>query len=70
MSCVVISYPHAAFDCVFIMSHTRFRVNPHSAVARISRNSLLKTGAISEIEVTATRFELKTTEFINDNSTI
>ena len=32
-----------------IMSHTRFRVNPHSVFASMSRNSLLKTGAISAV---------------------
>ena len=35
------------------MSHTCFRVNPHSIVAWMSRNSLLKAGAKSEGEVTA-----------------
>ena len=39
---------------VFIMSRTRFRVNPHSIVAWMSRNSLLEAGAKSEGEVTAT----------------
>ena len=34
---------------VFIMSRTRFTVNPHSRVASMSRNSLLKTGAVSEV---------------------
>ena len=34
---------------VFIISRTRFSVNPHSIVAWISRNSLLKTGAKSEV---------------------
>ena len=34
---------------VFIMSCMRFRVNPHSVVAWMSRNSLLETGAKSEI---------------------
>ena len=34
---------------VLIMSRTRFRVNPHSIVAWISRNSLLETGAKSEV---------------------
>ena len=31
-----------------------FKVNPHSIVAWISRNSCLETGKISEVEVTAT----------------
>ena len=35
-----------------IMSLTRFRVKSHSIVASMSRNSLLKTGAISEVKVT------------------
>ena len=34
--------------CVFIMSRTSLRVNPHSTVAWKSRNSLLEAGAISE----------------------
>ena len=29
---------------VFVMSHMRFRVNPHSIVAWMSRNSLLEAG--------------------------
>ena len=39
------------------MSRTRFRVNLHSMVAWISWNSLLETGAISEVKVTATGLE-------------
>ena len=46
---------------VIIMSRTRFRVNPHSIVARMSRNSLLEAGGKSEGEVTATGFEPATT---------
>ena len=42
--------------CVFIMSHTHFRVNLHSVVAWMWRNSLLETDAISEVEVAATGF--------------
>ena len=34
---------------VLIMSHTRFRVNLHSIVTWMLRNSLLETGGISEI---------------------
>ena len=34
---------------VLIMSRTRFRVNPHSIITWLSRNSLLKTGPISEL---------------------
>ena len=33
---------------VLVMSRTRFRVNPHSIVAWISRNSLPEAGAKSE----------------------
>ena len=33
---------------VLVMSRTRFRVNPHSIVAWMSRNSLLKAGTKSE----------------------
>ena len=31
-----------------VISHTRFTVNPHSIIACMSRNSLLKAGAKSE----------------------
>ena len=34
---------------VFIMSRTHFRMNPHSIFAWMSRNSLLKAGAKSEV---------------------
>ena len=43
-----------------VLSRTRIRVNLHSTVAWMSRSSLLKTGAISEFWVTATRFEATT----------
>ena len=46
---------------VLVMSRTRFRVNPHSIVAWMSRNSLLEAGAKSEGEVTATGLEPRTT---------
>ena len=49
-------------DCMFLSCHVRvFRVNPHSIVAWMSRNSLLETGAKSEGEVTATGLETRTT---------
>ena len=35
--------------CVFIITHTLFRVNLHFVVAWMSRNSLLETGAISQV---------------------
>ena len=46
---------------VVVMSRARFRVNPHSIVAWISRNSLLEAGAKSEGEVTATGLEPRIT---------
>ena len=46
------------------MSHTRFRVNLHSLVVWMSRNSLLETGTISEIYMTATGFEPTTTQLV------
>ena len=52
------------------MSRTCFRVNPHSIVAWMSRNSLLEAGAKSEGEVTATGLEPRTTYFLNEHSTI
>ena len=43
---------------MFLSCHVRvFRLNPHSVVAWMSRNSLLEAGAKSEGEVTATGFE-------------
>ena len=38
-----------AFDGVFIMPHTCFRLNVHSVVAWMPRNYLLETGAPSEV---------------------
>ena len=46
---------------VIVMSRTPFRVNPHFIFPRMSRNSLLETSAISEVEVTATGLQPKTT---------
>ena len=40
------------FLYLLVMSRTRLRVNPHSIVAWMSRNSLLEAGAKSEGEVT------------------
>ena len=45
-------------------------MNPHSILSWMSRNSLLKTGAISEVEVTATELESTIAQFINELSTI
>ena len=49
----------AQTDCMFLpcMSRTHFRVNLLSIVAGMSRNSLLETGAIFEVQVTTTGFE-------------
>ena len=46
---------------VLVMSGTRFRVNPHSIVALMSRNSLLEAGAKSEVWVTESELEPRTT---------
>ena len=46
---------------VLFMSRTRFRVNPYSIVAWMSRNSLLEAGAISKVWVTANGLEPRTT---------
>ena len=54
---------------VIIMSRKGLRVNLHSIVAWMSKNSLLKTGAISEVEETAKGFEPTTIEFINKHAT-
>ena len=49
LSCVASTYLCSAFNCVIIMSRARFKVNPPSIVTLMSRNSLLETGAISEV---------------------
>ena len=55
---------------VLVMSHTHFRVNLHSIVAWISRNSLLEESAKSEVYGTPTGLEPTTTKFINEHSII
>ena len=50
------------------MFYTHFRANLHSAVAGMSKNSLLKKVAISEVLLSATRVEPITTQLINKNS--
>ena len=52
------------------MSRSGFRVNPHSIVAWMSKNSLLDEDEKSEGEVTATGLEPRTTSFLNEQSTI
>ena len=42
---------------VLFMSRSCFKGNPHSIVARMSRNSLLEIGVISEVYMTAMRLE-------------
>ena len=52
--------------CVIpIMSHTRFKVNLNSVVAWMSRNSILETGATSDVWETITGFDPTTTQFVN-----
>ena len=46
---------------VLVMLRTRFRVNPHSIVTWMSRNSLFEAALKSETEVTATGLEPATT---------
>ena len=43
------------------MSRMRFKVNPQSMVPWLSRNTLLETGAKSEVQVTAMGLEPTTT---------
>ena len=45
----------------FCYVNCAFEVNLLSVIARMSRNALLETGVISEIEVTATGLEPTTT---------
>ena len=49
---IELCYENLSVRCIWlyvlIMSRTRFRVNPHSMVALMPRNSLLETGAKSE----------------------
>ena len=52
------------------MSRRPFRVNPHSIVAWILRNSLLKGCPKSEGEVTASEFKPRSNYFLNGYSTI
>ena len=47
--------------CVFIMSRTNLRVNPHFIVALMSKNSLLEAHVKSEFQVTAAGREPTTT---------
>ena len=52
------------------MSCMHFRVNLHSIVAWMSRNSLLKTSAKSGVWVTAPGLDNTTTYFVNQHPTI
>ena len=54
--------------CIWL--YVFIRVNPHSTVAWMPRNSLLERDAISEDEVTAKGLEPRTTYFLNEHSTI
>ena len=55
---------------VLFISRTRIRVNPHSIMSWMSMIPLLEEGEKSEGEVTATGLEPRTTEFLNEHSTI
>ena len=61
---IELCYEYLSVRCillyVLVMSRTRFRVNPHSIVVWMSRNSLLEAGTKSEVSVTATGIEPKT----------
>ena len=46
----LITFRHNKTNCVIIMSRTRFRVNPHSVVAWMSRNPLLEAALYWAIE--------------------
>ena len=50
---------------VLVMSRTRFRVNSHSIVALMSRNSLLKAGAKSEVKLTCQFGQIMAYSFTN-----
>ena len=58
--CGYLSVRYISLD-LLMMSRTPFRVNPHSIVARFSRNSLPEVGAKSELLVTTTGLEPRTT---------
>ena len=51
---------------VIFMSRTGFKVNPNSVVAWMSKNSLLETGAISEVTAPG----LEPTKFGNEHSIV
>ena len=57
--------------CMSLSCHVRASEWIHtSVVAWMSRNSLLKTGAMSKVYVTATVFDSAATKFLNERSTI
>ena len=55
---------------LLFMLRTRFRVNPHSIVAWMSRKPLLEGGEKSPGEMIATGLEPRTALFLNEHSTI
>ena len=68
---IIFIFYYQFYDCVFIMSHTRFSVNLHSVVAWMSSISLLETGAISKIDCNGTRTRNHSNpQFINVHSII
>ena len=56
--------------CILIIFHTRFRVNLHFVVARMSRKFLLETETILKFILNTAGFDHTTTKFVNEHSTI
>ena len=58
VSCVVSTYIYSAFDCMVLLCRVRVpELIQILQLAWMSRNSLLEVSTISELQVTATRFE-------------
>ena len=58
VSCVVSTYIYGAFDCMVLLCRVRVpELIQILQLAWMSRNSLLEVSNISELQVTATRFE-------------
>ena len=58
VSCVVSTYIYGAFDCMVLLCRVRVpELIQILQLAWMSRNSLLEVSTISELQVTATRFE-------------
>ena len=62
LSCILSTYLYNALDCMFLSCHVRVSEwVPHSIVAWMWRKPLLEEGANSEVKVTATGLEPRTT---------